>query len=143
MLHNAADQSSDLSATGLQTAYEEMLRSVLTTAGVDTVAAETGVEAERLDGLVSGEQPTLTVTEAASILAVDEELPDSEAIVYELRDHLLMGMTTAVLDVDTIAANIDVDLSGQEVQQAIEGRIEMTLVQLAAIQSVIDGRNED
>jgi hypothetical protein len=143
MLHNAADQSSDLSAIGLRTAYEEMLRSVISAAGVDTVAAETGIEADRLNGLTSGAQPTLTVTEAASILAVDEELPDTEAIVYELRDHLLMGMTTAVLDVDTVAANLDVDLSGQEVQQAIEGRIEMTLAQLAAIQSVIDGRNEN
>lgn len=143
MLHNAADQSSDLSPSGLQTAYEEMLRSVLTTAGVDTVATETAIDADRLDALLAGEQPTLTITEAASILAVDEEMPDTEAIVYELRDHLLLGMTTAVLDVDTIAANIDVDLSGQEVQQAIEGRIEMTLVQLAAIQSVIDGRTEN
>jgi hypothetical protein len=54
-----------------------------------------------------------------------------------------MGMTTAVLDVDAIAANLDVGLTGQEVQQAIEGRVEMTLPELAAIQSVIEQRLEE
>jgi hypothetical protein len=49
-----------------------------------------------------------------------------------------MGMTTGVLDVDTIAAEIDVDLTGQEVQQALEGRTEMTLTELAAIHRFID-----
>jgi len=34
-----------------------------------------------------------------------------------------MGMATAVLDVDTIAAAIDADLTGQEVQQALEGAL--------------------
>ena len=70
-------------------------------------------------------------------LAGDRE---PETIVYELRDHLLMGMTTAVLDVDTIAGAIDADLSGQEVQQALEGRAPMTLAQLSEIQAVIEDR---
>jgi hypothetical protein len=52
-----------------------------------------------------------------------------------------MGMTTGVVDVDTIASNVDLDLSGQEVQQAIEGRIPMTLDELAAIHGYIAGRN--
>ena len=53
-----------------------------------------------------------------------------------------MGMTTAVLDVDAVAAELDADLTGQEVQQAVEGRIAMTLPELAAIQSVIEQRLE-
>jgi len=140
MLQDAAAQLSDPSPSALQTAYVELLQSTVETVGIETVADETGLEADRLDAILTGEKPDLTVEEAAAILAVDPDRPDADAIVFELRDHLLMGMTTAVLDVDTIAANIDVDLTAQEVQQAIEGRIEMTLPQLAAIQSVIDGR---
>jgi len=51
-----------------------------------------------------------------------------------------MGMATAVLDVDTIAAAIDADLTGQEVQQALEGARPMTLGQLAEIMAVIERR---
>jgi hypothetical protein len=139
MLHTVAEELSDPSASALQTAYEDRLRSVITTVGTETVVDETNIETDRIAALAGGDSPRLTATEAAAILAVDDETPDAEAIILELRDHLLLGMTTSVLDVDTIAANIDVDLVAQEVQQAIEGRTEMTLTQLAAIQSVIDG----
>ena len=138
MLQDAADGLSDPTPSALRTAYAEMLQSTIETVGVETVADETGLEADRLDAVVAGDAASLTVAEAAAILAVDPDEPDADAIVFELRDHLLMGMTTAVLDVDTIAANIDADLTGQEVQQAIEGRTEMTLAQLAAIQSAIE-----
>ena len=138
MLHDAADQLPDPSPSALGAAYTDSLRSTIEAAGVETVADETGLEAERLDTVLADGAADLTVEEAAAILAVDPDEPDADAIVFELRDHLLMGMTTAVLDVDTIAANIDADLTAQEVQQAIEGRTEMTLAQLAAIQSVVD-----
>jgi len=138
MLHTVAEDRSEPSPATLQTAYFDQLRAVVESAGTEQVAAESGVDAETVDALTGGDEPTLTVEEAAAILAVDDGNPDAEAIVFEVRDHLLLGMTTAVLDVDTIAANIEVDLTGQEVQQAIEGRIEMTLEELAAIQSVIE-----
>jgi len=138
MLHTVAEKHSDPSPATLQTGYFDQLRTVVESAGTEQVAAESKIDADRLDALAAGDDPTLTVEEAAGILAVSEENPDSEAIVFEVRDHLLLGMTTAVLDVDTIAANVEVDLTGQEVQQTIEGRIEMTLEELAAIQSVIE-----
>ena len=140
MLHNAAESLSECAPSTLQAAYFEQLRAVIETAGVEQVTAESGLAAERIDTLAAGDEPTLTVEEAAAVLAVDDGNPDAEAIVFELRDHLLLGMTTAVLDVDTVAANAETDLTGQEIQQAIEGRTEMTLAQLAAIQAVIDGQ---
>ncbi|MFW6321653.1 MAG: DUF5791 family protein [Halohasta sp.] len=142
MLHEAADELSDPTPSALRVAYTDRLRAVIADVGSERVAAESGVDADRIDALAAGDAPELTVEEAAAVLAVDAGTPDADAIVYELRDHLLMGMTTAVLDVDTIAANIEADLTAQEVQQAIEGRTEMTLDQLAAIQSVIDGPRE-
>ena len=140
MLHTAADTVQNHSPSTPLDAYFEQLVSVIKTASPKQLADKAGLTVDKIDALGAGEQPTLTVEQAAAILAVDDASPDAEAIVFELRDHLLMGMTTAVLDVDTIAATADTDLTGQEVQQAIEGRAEMTLSQLAAIQSVIDGR---
>jgi hypothetical protein len=141
MLYDAADEPETLSPEQLRDAYERELRAVIDARGVEAVAAETDVEAETVDALLDGGSPTLTLSEAASILALDGDGLDADAIVQEVRDHLLMGMTTGVVDVDTIASNVDLDLSGQEVQQAIEGRIPMTLAELAAIHGYIAGRN--
>jgi hypothetical protein len=141
MLYDAADEPETLSPEELRDAYERELRAVVDARGVETVAAEAGVEAETIAALLDGGSPTLTLSEAAAILAADEDAPDADAIVQEIRDRLLMGMTTGVVDVDTIASNVDLDLSGQEVQQAIEGRIPMTLAELAAIHGYIAGRN--
>ncbi|XVH30778.1 DUF5791 family protein [Haloferacaceae archaeon DSL9] len=142
MLHDASDEPERLSAAELQLEYEAELAAVVDAIGVDAVVEESGVDRDTVEALDRGESPEITVSEAAAILAVAADHPEADAIVYELRDHLLMGMTTGVLDVDTIAANIDVDLTGQEVQQALEGRTEMTLEQLAAIHGLIAERND-
>ncbi|MFQ3475216.1 hypothetical protein HKK80_03000 [Halonotius sp. F2-221B] len=142
MLHTVADDTDDLSPDGLLGAYGRYLRTVLDAVGVDIAVAETDLDRETIEAVADGEVADLTLTEAAAIAALDDDAPDAEAVVLETRDHLLMGMTTAVLDVDAIAAELTVDLTGQEVQQAIEGRIEMSLTELAAIQSVIEQRLE-
>jgi len=141
MLHEAADEPATLSPPQLRDAYEAELRAVIDANGIRTVADETGVPVETVADLADGDAPTVTLSEAAAILAVDGDGRDADAIVQNVRDHLLMGMTTGVIDVDTIASNVDLDLSGQEVQQAIEGRIRMTLAELAAIHSYVAERN--
>lgn len=141
MLYDAASEPAAGTVSALRAAYDEQLAAVLESIDVETAAAETGIASETLAAIAAGESPKVTVREAAAVLALDPERPDAEAIVFELRDHLLMGMTTGVLDVDTIASRISVDLTGQEVQQALEGRTEMTLDHLAAIQHVIETQN--
>jgi hypothetical protein len=49
-------------------------------------------------------------------------------------------MTLAVVDVDTLAGSIDADLTGQEVQQAIEGRSRLPLGTLAKLQFALEQR---
>jgi hypothetical protein len=142
MIYDAADEPGSLSPRQLRDAYEAELRAVIDTHGAETVATETGVAVETIDALLDGESPSLTLSDAATILAVDRDGQDAETIVQEVRDHLLMAMTTGVVDVDTIASNVDLDLSGQEVQQAIEGRVRMTLAELAAIHGYVAGRND-
>jgi hypothetical protein len=140
MLYDAADEPETLSPRQLREAYESELREVIDAHGADAVAAAADVSAESIDALLDDGSPELTLSDAAAIIAVDSDL-DADVVVQEVRDHLLMGMTTGVVDVDTIASNVDLDLSGQEIQQAIEGRIPMTLAELAAIHGYVEGRN--
>ena len=142
MLYDAAEDPGDLSPDALREAYETQLRSATSAVDTETAAAESGVDADRIRALEAGAVPDLSVEDAAALLALDNGRPDAESIVLELRDHLLMAMTTGVVDVDTLAANVDLDLSGQEVQQALEGRTEMTLAQLAAIHQFLAARND-
>ena len=140
MLHTVADELDTLTLESLLAGYGDRLATTVDAVGIDTAAEKTELDDEQLSAVADGDVDALSLTDAAAILALDESTPDSEAIVLETRDHLLMGMTTAVLDVDAVAAELDVDLTGQEVQQAIEGRATLTLTELAAIQAVIDGR---
>lgn len=140
MLHEVAADAGTEPDT-LQEAYEMLVREAVAASGTERVAAETAVDAGTAEAIADGDVPTLTVEEAAAVLALTHER-DAAAIEAELQDHLLLGMTTAVLDVDTIAGAIDMDLTGQEVQQALEGRTKMTLAQLAEIQGVIEARKQ-
>ena len=141
MLYDAVDEPEALSPRQLREAYDDELRAVLDAEGVESVAAAADVPVDRVTALANGESPSLTLSEAAAILAVADGSRGAEAIDQDVRDRLLMGMTTGVLDVDTIASNVDLDLSGQEVQQAIEGRVRLTLDELAAIHGYVAGRN--
>lgn len=138
MLHEVPDDAGT-EPDALQAAYETVVHEAVTASGVDEVAAETPLDAETAEAIAAENVPTLTVEEAAAVLSLTHDR-DAAAIEAELQDHLLLGMTTAVLDVDTIAGAIDLDLTGQEVQQALEGRTSMTLAQLAEIQGVIEAR---
>jgi hypothetical protein len=138
MLHEAATEA-EAEAEAILDAYLGLVAEAIETVGDERVAAETSIDGDRLEGTTDEGLAGLSIEETAAILALAGDR-EPETIVYELRDHLLMGMTTAVLDVDTIAGAIDADLSGQEVQQALEGRAPMTLAQLSEIQAVIEDR---
>jgi hypothetical protein len=141
MLYDALEDPASGTPADVRAAYEAELREVVETLGAERVAAEAGVDAAPMERLRDGDPvPELTLSEAADVLALAPSSPDADAVVAEVRDHLLMGMTTGVLDVDTIASNVDLDLTGQEVQQAIEGRVPMTLDQLARIQWFVESR---
>jgi hypothetical protein len=141
MLHDAADDPGSLSPTALREAYEAELRAAVESTDTETVAAETGLDPETVSRLAAGEDvPDLSVDDAAAVLATGEDAPDAETLLALLQDHMMMAMATAVVDVDTVAANIDHDLTGQEVQQALEGRTVMTLAQLASIQQFVADR---
>ena len=141
MLHEVVDDPAGHSPAALRAAYEAELRAAVEAIGVEAAAEESGVDRATLERLVEGGAPELTLEDAAAILATREDVRDAETVVATVRDHLLMGMATGVLDVDTVAANVDLDLTGREIQQALEGRAPMSLAELAAVHRFVAERN--
>lgn len=123
----------------LLTAFESLVGDAVREAGTAHIRDETELSDAVVRAMERGDVADCTVRDSAVVLGATTDR-DADAIVAELRDHLLIGMATAVLDVDTIAASIETDLTGQEVQQALEGRTQMTLEQLAEISAVIEQR---
>ena len=139
MLHDI-DDAGELDSAELRARYDERLRAVINERGVETVADESGVETETVRAFAAGDPPELTLDEAAAVLATSEDEPDAEAIVTETRDALLLGMTTAVLDVEAVESGINGSFDAREIQQKIEGRLPMTLDELAMIHGYIEER---
>lgn len=135
----AESDADEVTTAALLASFETLVSEAAAEVGRDRIAEETEMDREVIDAAVDGDAAEIRFEDGAAIVAAPTDR-DGDVIVAEVRDHLLMGMATAVLDVDAIAAAIDADLTGQEVQQALEGRAPMTLGQLAEIMAVIERR---
>jgi len=124
------------SGAELHEAYLAALRERLPTADRSAVPADDAA----LDELDEGGRPELSLSAASAIAAADPSWPDADAVEAEALDHLLLGMTTAVLDVDTVAAGLDLDVSATGVQQRLEGRTPMTLEEYAHVHALVARR---
>ena len=118
----------------LLAAYLEELGRHVSSAPKGAVSEEVRTAVEAEDG------SALDLAGAATVLALGTDRLDARAIEAELRDRLLIGMTNAVLDVDTLAREIPLDRSGKELQQAIEGRAPMTLLEYAHVRHALAQR---
>lgn len=139
MIHELADDPGDRTPTELYERYLSALVAAIDDHGVDSVAEVSGVDPAKLRALLDGGDPDVTLEEAASILSVREESPDGETIAVLARDELLMGMTTAVLDVEAVESGIDGELEAREIQSKVEGRFPMTLREFALLHQYISG----
>ena len=138
MLRGEFESAGESTPAELHEAYLARLRETIETVGAETVAKRSGVDDEVILAVANGETPELTLEAAAAILATDPELPPGESIAAEARDILLMGMTTAVVDVDALAAGVDVDLDPKELQQKVEGRYPVTLAEYAHVHAYLE-----
>jgi hypothetical protein len=142
MIHDVADDPGSLTPDELREEYEAELRATIEELGAETVSERSDIERERIDEIAEdGEPAAIELVDAAAILAAREEMPDAESIAAEARDVLLMGMTTAVLDVDTLESEVNGQIEAREIQQKIEGRFPMTLSEYALLQQAIEGRS--
>ena len=139
MLRGVFDGAGDRSPDALRQEYESLLAETVRAVGLETVATATDIGQTRLQALLDGDSPALTVSEAAAILATDEDRPDAETIAAEARDILLMGMSIAVLDVEALASALDDRLEPNEIQQKVEGRQPLSLGEYALLHSTIEG----
>lgn len=142
MLRGAFEDAASLSATELREAYVRKVLETIEAEGLDHVAAASGVDRETVDALAGGESPELTLSEAAAILSVDPDRPPADAIAAEARDVLLLGMTNAVLDVETLASGLDGALEPKEIQQKMEGRAPITLQEYALLHGYLAGATD-
>jgi len=121
----------------LRAEYDADLASILENQDLDAVAETTDIDTATLEAVLEGEKPELTLEEAAEIQATAAGEPDAETIVTMACEHLLLGMTTAVLDVDAVERELEVDLDAKEIQQKIERRAPMGFGEFVHIQHVI------
>jgi hypothetical protein len=139
MLHELVTDPGELTPTELYNRYISEIRTVLNEHGIETVAESSGVDPATLRELSEGGSPELTLEESAAILATSDDSLDGETIVTIARDELLMGMTTAVLDVEAVESGLSGDLEAREIQAKVEGRFPMTLREFALLYQYIDG----
>jgi len=140
MLRGEFESAGELEPDALRKAYDERLIAAIESVGKDTVAEQTGIPQSTIEALMRGETPDISLEEAAAILGTEDGRPDAESIEAEARDILLMGMTTAVLDVEALASEIDDALEPKEIQQKIEGRFSMSIDEYALIHTAIEAR---
>ena len=138
MFHDIAEDPGSLAPEELLELYEAELVGVIEEHGVAEVAGSSGVDESTLRALESGDSPELNLEEASAVMAVAEGTADAETIATVSRDALLMGMTTAVLDVEAVESGIGGRLEAREIQSKIEGRFPLTLGEFALLQQYIE-----
>lgn len=142
MLLDAIDDPDGLTAAALHDDYLDALADAVTAMGVETAADRTGLDVATLEALVDGDRPSLSLEDACAILGATDEWPDAETVRLEVRDSLMLGMSSAVLDVDALERELDLDLDAKTIQQKIEGRRPMSLHEYAAIALLIEREND-
>ncbi|QGA83394.1 DUF5791 family protein [Halomicrobium sp. LC1Hm] len=140
MLRGEFEDAGEQSPETLRRAYETRLAETVESVGVDRAVDETPLDRDRITALLDGASPEIELTEAAAILALDEDRPHADTIAADARDILLMGMTTAVLDVETLSSGVDGQLEPKEIQQKVEGRFPMTVAEYALLHQFIAQR---
>jgi hypothetical protein len=139
MLRGEFPSAGEATHEELRRAYDDRLAATIAAVGESEVAEQTGLDEPTLRALREGESPELTLEEAVAILATEPDRPDAGTLLAEARDLLLMGMSSAVLDVEALAAGIDDAMEPKEIQQKVEGRYAMTLDEFARLHAYIEG----
>lgn len=133
MLRGEFDAGAAADPAALRADYESRLADTIDRVGLETVAERSGLPQETLAAVGEGDAEDLSLSAAAAIFAADEDRPDAETVAAEARDILLLGMTTAVLDVDTLASTMDGAMEAKDLHQKVEGRQPMTIAEYAQI----------
>lgn len=142
MLLDPIDAPEDRTAADLHDAYLDALADIVAEVGVEEAVRRTGLDVDLLASLAGGDRPDLSLDEACAVLSLSDSWSDADAVRFEIRDSIMLGMSSAVIDVDTLERELDGDLDAKTIQQKIEGRRPMSLLEYAAIALVIEREND-
>lgn len=84
----------------------------------------------------TGAVEQLTLTAAVTLLALEDGV-DPDGAIAAVRDHLLLAMSGAMIDVETLARSVEADMEPGEIQAKVEGRHPMTVDEYARLQHAI------
>jgi len=141
MFHDQRHDVDGLSVDDLRAEYAQDLAAVVDEHGVDAVVDETGLDREAVASIADADLPAdLSLQDAARVLSLRDGVADPDTVVEIACDHLLLGMTTGVMDVDAVESDLEIDLDAKEVQQKIERRAPMTFDEYVHVQHVIASR---
>lgn len=140
MFHEEVRDPPEGSVEDLRREYAAWLAETVESVGVDAAVERTGIDRERVAAVAGGDVSGLSLPEAGAIAALAEGTPDGETVVEMACDHLLLGMSTGVLDVDTVASNVDVEATPKEIQQKLERRAPMSFEEFVAIRHFVASR---
>ncbi|THE65029.1 hypothetical protein D8Y22_09955 [Salinadaptatus halalkaliphilus] len=124
----------------LQAEYAADLAAIVDGRGPDAVADATDLDPETAAAVGKERVGGLSLEAAAQIQALEDGAPDAETIVTMACEHLLLGMTTAVMDVDAVESELEIELDAKEIQQKIERRAPMSFEEFVHVQyAIADG----
>lgn len=125
------------SPAALRAEYGDDLKRIIEARGLEHVSMLTGIDEDRLASIGTDEPPALSLEEAAQIQSQGSGEPDPETIETMACEHLLLGMSTAVLDVDAVESELQIDLDPKEIQQKVERRAPMSFAEYVHLQYTI------
>lgn len=140
MFHEEITEPTGGSLSDLRREYAEDLAGAVEAVGIDAAVDRTGLDRETVAAAAEGDVWGLSLPEAAAVAALADGIADADTVAEMACDHLLLGMSTAVLDVDTVAGNVEVDVTPKEVQQKLERRVPMSFEEYVAIRHFIASR---
>jgi hypothetical protein len=123
----------------LHAEYLADLATAVETVGTDDAVAQTGLDRATVETVLAGDDPGLSLPDAAALQALADDAPDADTIAEIGCEHLLLGMSSAVMDVDSLARAVDLDLDPKEIQQKLERRAEMSFREYVHLQHAIVG----
>lgn len=133
MLTESLDASTEASSRALKQQYEQHLADIISRSGISEIVATTGLDEDTVRAVANQTAAELALADAAAIAALASDTPDPDAILTEIRDTLLLEMSSAMLTVDRLATELSLDLDPKEIQAKIEGRQPMTLDEYAQL----------
>ena len=117
--------------------YASELRVIVEEIGPEKAAETTHLDEAVIEAVAASDLDTvgrMHLSEVAAIIALTDGR-GADAIIADARDELMLAMSTAVTDVERLAAGLDVALDPKELQAKIEGRYPMRLREYAALRT--------